>query len=71
MMSDNDFSKKLSGISRDPKPQMADPVLEMDLSHTTTPPTRPKGSMWPMWPMYLCFGMLFVILAFTVLPRGH
>lgn len=69
MMSDNDLSRKLSEVSRDAKPRMSEPETKMDLPHTTTPPTGPEGGMWSMWPMYLCFGMLFLILAFTVLPR--
>jgi hypothetical protein len=63
MMSDK------SGSPPDAKPRMSEPETKMDPTHTTTPPTRSEGDMWSMWPMYLCFGMLFVILAFTVLPR--
>ncbi len=71
MMSDNDLSKKLSEISRDAKPRMSDPEIELDPFHTAMSRTPTKGNTWSMWPMYLCFGMLFVILMFTFLPRWY
>jgi hypothetical protein len=69
MMSDHDLSRKLTDISRDAKPRMSNPEAEMDYTRTPAQPTRSDGGMWSMWPMYLCFGMLLVILAFSVLPR--
>lgn len=68
MMTDHHLSRKLTDISRDAKPRSSDPEAEMDYTRTPAQSTR-SGDMWSMWPMYLCFGMLFVVLAFTVLPR--
>lgn len=68
MMSDNDLSKKLSEI-QDTKPRMSDPEIELDRSRTTMPPKSANGNRWSMWPMYLCFGVLFVVLLFTLIPR--
>lgn len=68
MMSDNDLSKKLSEI-RDTKPRMSDPEIESGRSRTVMPPKSANGNRWSMWPMYLCFGVLFVVLLFTVIPR--
>lgn len=68
MMSDNDLSRKLKDISREAKTEKSDAEAQMN-TRTPTQPSRSGGGMWSMWPMYLCFGMLFLILAFTVLPR--
>lgn len=65
MMSDRDLSRKLTDISRDAKPRMSDPEAETDYTRPPAQPTRSGG----MWPMYLCFGMLLVFLAFSLLPR--
>lgn len=70
MMSDNDLSKKLSEI-QDTKPRMSDPEIDLGSSRTVMPPKPVQGNRWSMWPMYLCFGMLFVVLIFTLLPRGR
>lgn len=67
MISDN-LSKKLSEI-QDTKPLMSDPEIESGRSRTVMPPKSANGNRWSMWPMYLCFGVPFVVLLLTVMPR--
>jgi len=64
MMTDHDLSRNLTGVSRDAKLRMADAEKS-----GTSPPAQPRRFDGAMWPMYLCFGMLILVLAFTILPR--
>lgn len=66
MMSDNDLSKKLSEISQDTKSHMA----EANRPSRAVPSGLLTGNTWSMWPMYLCLGVLFVLLIYTLIPRG-
>lgn len=68
MMSDNDLSKKLSEI-QDTKPRMSDPEIGLGPSRAAMAPKPAQGNRWSMWPMYMCFGVLLMILIFSILPR--
>lgn len=68
MMSDNEFAKKLSEV-QDARPRISDPGIESSPFRAGMAPKPAQGNGWSMWPMYMCFGMLFVILIFTILPR--
>lgn len=66
MMSDGDLSRKLSEISQDAKSHMA----EAERTSRAVPSRPVKGNTWSMWPMYLCLGVLFVLLILSLIPRG-
>lgn len=70
-MSNKDFRENSTERCRDSQTRISNLEVESDRLKTAIPSVPATNNTWSMWPIYLCFGMLLVIVIFTFLATGR